>query len=67
MVYRSRTGRKGPYAVYYLHLEPGSCFIGELMRCSIAGVLRKIGGLSTINHPGYALHNILETLIDITG
>ncbi|KAG5947330.1 hypothetical protein E4U53_006428 [Claviceps sorghi] len=24
----SRTGRKGPYACYYLHCEPGSSFIG---------------------------------------
>ncbi|KAK2599697.1 hypothetical protein N8I77_011429 [Diaporthe amygdali] len=24
----SRTGRKGPYACYYVHCEPGSCFIG---------------------------------------
>ncbi|EED19344.1 conserved hypothetical protein [Talaromyces stipitatus ATCC 10500] len=24
----SRTGRKGPYAAYYLHLQPGHCFIG---------------------------------------
>ncbi|EFQ98360.1 hypothetical protein MGYG_01391 [Nannizzia gypsea CBS 118893] len=25
----SRTGRKGPYAAYYLHLEPGKCFMGS--------------------------------------
>ncbi|RLL94039.1 hypothetical protein CFD26_103017 [Aspergillus turcosus] len=25
----SRTGRKGPYAAYYVHLQPGSCFVGE--------------------------------------
>jgi uncharacterized protein (DUF2461 family) len=25
---RSRTGRKGPYACYYVHCEPGSCFVG---------------------------------------
>ncbi|KAK5987905.1 hypothetical protein PT974_12041 [Cladobotryum mycophilum] len=24
----SRTGRKGPYAVYYIHCEPKACFIG---------------------------------------
>lgn len=24
----SRTGRKGPYACYYVHCEPGSSFIG---------------------------------------
>lgn len=24
----SRTGRKGPYAGYYVHCEPGSCFVG---------------------------------------
>lgn len=24
----SRTGRKGPYACYYVHCEPGACFLG---------------------------------------
>ncbi|KAK4044327.1 hypothetical protein C8A01DRAFT_12272 [Parachaetomium inaequale] len=24
----SRTGRKGPYACYYVHVEPGACFVG---------------------------------------
>ncbi|KAJ6027861.1 hypothetical protein N7460_012678 [Penicillium canescens] len=24
----SRTGKKGPYAAYYVHFQPGSCFIG---------------------------------------
>lgn len=24
----SRTGRKGPYACYYVHAEPGACFVG---------------------------------------
>ncbi|EAA31167.1 hypothetical protein GE21DRAFT_8827 [Neurospora crassa] len=24
----SRTGRKGPYACYYVHVEPGKCFVG---------------------------------------
>lgn len=24
----SRTGRKGPYACYYVHIEPGECFVG---------------------------------------
>ncbi|KAK4189360.1 hypothetical protein QBC35DRAFT_493459 [Podospora australis] len=24
----SRTGRKGPYACYYIHVEPGRCFVG---------------------------------------
>ncbi|KAI2628608.1 hypothetical protein GGR54DRAFT_353347 [Hypoxylon sp. NC1633] len=24
----SRTGRKGPYACYYVHLEPGHCMVG---------------------------------------
>ncbi|KAK4457390.1 hypothetical protein QBC42DRAFT_188703 [Cladorrhinum samala] len=24
----SRTGRKGPYACYYVHLEPGHCYVG---------------------------------------
>ncbi|CAI7639324.1 unnamed protein product [Penicillium palitans] len=24
----SRTGRKGPYAAYYVHFQPGSCFVG---------------------------------------
>ncbi|OJD14833.1 hypothetical protein AJ78_04863 [Emergomyces pasteurianus Ep9510] len=25
----SRTGRKGPYAAYYVHVEPGKCFVGS--------------------------------------
>lgn len=25
---RSRTGRKGPFACYYIHAEPGNCFVG---------------------------------------
>ncbi|KAL2217225.1 hypothetical protein M432DRAFT_549948 [Thermoascus aurantiacus ATCC 26904] len=25
----SRTGKKGPYAAYYVHLQPGSCFVGS--------------------------------------
>ncbi|KOS40798.1 hypothetical protein ACN38_g8354 [Penicillium nordicum] len=24
----SRTGKKGPYAAYYVHFQPGSCFVG---------------------------------------
>lgn len=24
----SRTGRKGPYACYYVHCDPGACFVG---------------------------------------
>lgn len=26
---RSRTGKKGPYAAYYVHMQPGSCFVGK--------------------------------------
>lgn len=26
---RSRTGKKGPYAAYYIHFQPGSCFVGR--------------------------------------
>ncbi|CAG8890418.1 unnamed protein product [Penicillium egyptiacum] len=26
----SRTGKKGPYAAYYVHFQPGSCFVGRL-------------------------------------
>lgn len=28
MAHRSRTGKKGPYACYYIHCEPGSNFVG---------------------------------------
>lgn len=28
---RSRTGKKGPYAAYYVHLQPGACFVGEFL------------------------------------
>ncbi|KKK23130.1 hypothetical protein P175DRAFT_0464081 [Aspergillus ochraceoroseus IBT 24754] len=25
----SRTGKKGPYAAYYVHFQPGACFVGS--------------------------------------
>jgi hypothetical protein len=28
---RSRTGKKGPYAAYYVHFQPGACFVGEFL------------------------------------
>lgn len=28
---RSRTGKKGPYAAYYVHFQPGACFVGEYL------------------------------------
>jgi hypothetical protein len=28
---RSRTGKKGPYAAYYIHFQPGACFVGECL------------------------------------
>lgn len=30
VVNRSRTGKKGPYAAYYVHVQPGASFVGEL-------------------------------------
>ncbi|KAJ5887449.1 hypothetical protein N7495_007490 [Penicillium taxi] len=27
----SRTGKKGPYAAYYVHFQPGSCFVGGFL------------------------------------
>lgn len=38
----SRTGKKGPYACYYIHLEPGSCFIGGGLWCPEASHLQKL-------------------------
>lgn len=38
----SRTGRKGPYACYYVHCEPGSCFIGGGLWHPDAGHLAKL-------------------------
>ncbi|TDZ51663.1 hypothetical protein CTRI78_v007485 [Colletotrichum trifolii] len=38
----SRTGKKGPYACYYIHLEPGSCFVGGGLWCPEAGHLQKL-------------------------
>ncbi|KAF4977506.1 hypothetical protein FZEAL_5984 [Fusarium zealandicum] len=38
----SRTGRKGPYACYYIHCEPKRSFIGGGIWCPDAGQLHKI-------------------------
>lgn len=38
----SRTGKKGPYACYYIHLEPGSCFVGGGLWCPEADHLRRL-------------------------
>ncbi|GKT65996.1 glycoside hydrolase family 92 protein [Colletotrichum tofieldiae] len=38
----SRTGKKGPYACYYIHLEPGSCFVGGGLWCPEASHLQKL-------------------------
>ncbi|KAI2787152.1 hypothetical protein POX_f07515 [Penicillium oxalicum] len=35
----SRTGRKGPYAAYYLHFQPGSSFLGCGLWCPEPGPL----------------------------
>ncbi|PSR82102.1 hypothetical protein BD289DRAFT_23828 [Coniella lustricola] len=46
----SRTGRKGPYACYYIHCEPGSCFIGGGTWMPEAGKLAKLRA-SIDEHP----------------
>ncbi|KAL2019378.1 hypothetical protein VTK56DRAFT_9669 [Thermocarpiscus australiensis] len=38
----SRTGRKGPYACYYVHVEPGSCFVGGGLWHPDAGALHRL-------------------------
>lgn len=38
----SRTGRKGPYACYYVHCDPGSCFVGGGLWMPDAGRLAKL-------------------------
>ncbi|KXH57123.1 hypothetical protein CSAL01_09893 [Colletotrichum salicis] len=38
----SRTGKKGPYACYYIHLQPGSCFVGGGLWCPEASHLQKL-------------------------
>ncbi|KAK4145189.1 uncharacterized protein C8A04DRAFT_35914 [Dichotomopilus funicola] len=39
----SRTGRKGPYACYYVHVEPdGKCFLGGGLWHPDAGALRRL-------------------------
>lgn len=38
----SRTGRKGPYACYYVHCEPGSCFVGGGLWHPDAGQLARL-------------------------
>ncbi|KAI0483571.1 hypothetical protein F4859DRAFT_403451 [Xylaria cf. heliscus] len=38
----SRTGRKGPYACYYVHMEPGHCFVGGGLWHPEASALAKL-------------------------
>ncbi|KAI1811032.1 hypothetical protein GGS20DRAFT_138511 [Poronia punctata] len=38
----SRTGRKGPYACYYVHIEPGHCFVGGGLWHPEASALAKL-------------------------
>lgn len=38
----SRTGRKGPYACYYVHCEPGNSFIGGGLWCPERDHLAKL-------------------------
>ncbi|KAL1845239.1 hypothetical protein VTK73DRAFT_825 [Phialemonium thermophilum] len=38
----SRTGRKGPYACYYIHVEPSRCFVGGGLWHPDAGALQKL-------------------------
>ncbi|KAM0286716.1 hypothetical protein ACHAQH_000736 [Verticillium albo-atrum] len=38
----SRTGRKGPYACYYLHVEPGKAFLGGGLWCPPADQVRAL-------------------------
>ncbi|KAL2149317.1 hypothetical protein VTH82DRAFT_8665 [Thermothelomyces myriococcoides] len=38
----SRTGRKGPYACYYIHVEPSACYVGGGLWHPDAEALRKL-------------------------
>ena len=38
----SRTGRKGPYACYYIHCEPGNVFVGGGLWHPEAGHIQKL-------------------------
>ncbi|KAI1827015.1 hypothetical protein F4861DRAFT_464747 [Xylaria intraflava] len=38
----SRTGRKGPYACYYVHIEPGNCLVGGGLWHPEASALAKL-------------------------
>ncbi|KAK3384568.1 hypothetical protein B0T24DRAFT_654698 [Lasiosphaeria ovina] len=38
----SRTGRKGPYACYYVHAEPGACMVGGGLWHPDGGALQKL-------------------------
>ncbi|KAF3761806.1 hypothetical protein M406DRAFT_281903 [Cryphonectria parasitica EP155] len=46
----SRTGRKGPYACYYVHCEPGACFVGGGTWMPDAGRLARLRA-SVDEHP----------------
>ncbi|KXJ89780.1 hypothetical protein Micbo1qcDRAFT_136870 [Microdochium bolleyi] len=38
----SRTGRKGPYACYYIHVEPQACFVGGGLWCPDKDALARL-------------------------
>lgn len=42
MFLRSRTGRKGPYACYYVHVEPQRCLVGGGLWCPDKDALARL-------------------------
>jgi hypothetical protein len=60
---RSRAGKKGPYAAYYIQLQPGASFVGKQSARFLEGIaLRlKLGG-GFWNPDGPALATIREDI-----
>jgi len=55
----SRTGRKGPYACYYIHVEPQKCFLGGGLWCPDKDALARLRA-SVDERP----HRIRRALMD---
>ncbi|PYH45383.1 DUF2461 domain-containing protein [Aspergillus saccharolyticus JOP 1030-1] len=54
----SRTGKKGPYAAYYVHLQPGACFVGSGLWMPEAAGLARLR--QDIDHNSHRLKRVLR-------
>ncbi|RAL11000.1 DUF2461 domain-containing protein [Aspergillus homomorphus CBS 101889] len=54
----SRTGKKGPYAAYYVHCQPGACFVGSGLWMPEADRLARLR--EDIDHNSHRLKRVLR-------